>query len=97
MRLLRAIAGAAFMTAILTAGGASAFETTTIGGTNPDGSAKFQDPDEQQPSSLLGNFQVQQGTSQQGGTNPFFGFSGSQSSSSEPNTPFNDPTLRTRN
>lgn len=86
------------MTAILTSGGASAFETTTIGGTNADGSAKFQDPDEQQPSSLLGgNFQVQQGTSQQGGMNPFFGFSGSQSSSSEPNTPFNDPSLRTRN
>jgi len=100
MRFHRAIFGAAILAAVLTSGGAQAFETTSIGGTNPDGSAKFQDPDDQQTSALLGgSVQVQQGYSQQGGASPFFGWGGSQlsSSSQEPSTPFNNPILRQRN
>jgi hypothetical protein len=52
----------------LASGGAYAFETTSIGGTNADGSAKYQDPDEVSAaaapaaSSPFGNFSVQTGS-----------------------------------
>jgi hypothetical protein len=69
MRFHRAIAAAAFLSLITASAGARAFETTSIGGTNADGSAKYQDPDETggipQPSSSsspFGNFNFQVGT-----------------------------------
>ncbi len=115
MQFLRAIAAAAFFSALLVSAGANAFETTSIGGTNADGSAKYQDPDETgglpapSGSSPFGNFNFQVGgtadaSSDSATTNwlngpgsPGFGFSGSQSTSAEPASPFNTPILRERN
>ena len=48
MRIHHLIASAAFAAAIAASGAAYAFETTSLGGANPDGSAQFQDPDQQQ-------------------------------------------------
>lgn len=45
MRIHRLIAGAAFAAAVAVSGTAYAFETTSIGGTNPDGTPQFQDLD----------------------------------------------------
>ncbi|HEY8127444.1 MAG TPA: hypothetical protein VIF39_01835 [Hyphomicrobium sp.] len=113
MRFHRAIAAAVFLSAIIASAGARAFETTSIGGTNADGSAKYQDPDETggiptpSSSSPLGNLNLQVGTDNDtnsstnwlnGPGSSGFGFTGSQSSSStEPATPFNTPLLRDRN
>ncbi len=114
MRFYRAIAAAALSSALLVPGGASAFETTSIGGTNADGSAKYQDPDElgaataPASSSPFGNFNFQVGTSPGDSNSPAtnwlngpgssgLGFTGSQSSSVEPASPFNTPLLRERN
>jgi hypothetical protein len=114
MRFDRAIAAAAFILMITVAAGAQAFETTSIGGTNADGSAKYQDPDDTggipaaspSSSSPLSNFNFQVGTGADANTStnwlsgpgsPGFGFTGSQSSSTEPATPFNTPELRQRN
>lgn len=58
MRLHQVIAGAAFMAAIAVSGPAGAFETTTINGTNSDGSAKYQDPDDKSAQSQLGGLQM---------------------------------------
>jgi hypothetical protein len=103
MRFDRGIAAAVFLSMILTSAAAQAFETTSIGGTNADGSAHYQDPDE--ASGLLSQFGA--GTTQsstestQSWTSPIgssgLGFSASQSSSAEPSTPFNNPLLRERN
>ncbi len=97
MQFHRAIAAAALLSALL-ASGASAFETTSIGGANADGSAKYQDPDELSAASTptstspFGNFNFNVGTapdSSDRSTNWLngpgsspFGFSGSQGSSS---------------
>ncbi len=69
MRFHRAIAAAAFLSLVTMSAGARAFEATSIGGANADGSAKYQDPDETggvpQPSSSsspLGNFNFQVGS-----------------------------------
>ncbi|RUO98225.1 hypothetical protein [Hyphomicrobium sp.] len=113
MSLCRAIVAAALFSAALVSG-ASAFETTSIGGVNADGSAKYQEPDElgslQTPSSSpFGNFNFSAGTTPDSGSNsattnwlngpgaPGFGFTGSQSTSAEPASPFNTPILRDRN
>jgi hypothetical protein len=67
MPFLRAIAAAALFSAAF-GSAAVAFETTSIGGTNADGSAKFQDPDElggltsDTPSSPFGNFNFSVGS-----------------------------------
>jgi len=106
MRFDRGIAAAVFLSMILTAAGAQAFETTSIGGTNADGSARYQDPDE--ASALLSPFgsgSTQSSTdtttnwrgSIGAGSGPGFGFTSSQNSSSEPSSPFNTPLLRERN
>lgn len=69
MRLHRAIAAAAFLSVMGASVSAWAFETTSIGGTNADGSAKYQDPDETggvptpSTSSPFGNFNFQVGSS----------------------------------
>jgi hypothetical protein len=116
MQFHRAIAAAALISALLVSNGASAFETTSIGGTNADGSAKYQDPDElgaatappSNSSSPLGNFNFSAGVAPNNGddatTNwlngpgsPGFGFTGSQSTSAAPASPFNTPILRDRN
>jgi hypothetical protein len=67
MRIHHAVASAAFALAIVTASAAFAFETTSVGGQNADGSAKFQDPDVQALPSPLGDMQfgVQAGGSAQ--------------------------------
>jgi hypothetical protein len=110
MRFHRAIAAAVFLSALLGSAAANAFETTSIGGTNADGSAKYQDPDETggvptpSSSSALGNLNLQVGTGNDtnsstnwlNGPGSSLGFTGSQSSS-EPATPFNTPLLRDRN
>lgn len=57
MRIHRLIASAAFAVAIATSGASYAFETTSVGGTNPDGSAQFQDPDQQDLNKALGGIQ----------------------------------------
>jgi hypothetical protein len=57
MRNHRLIASAAFAAAMAIASASYAFETTSIGGTNPDGSAKFQDPDQQDLNKSLGGLQ----------------------------------------
>jgi hypothetical protein len=57
MRIHHLIAGAAFAAAIAASGAAYAFETTSLGATNPDGSAQFQDPDEQQLKDPLAGLQ----------------------------------------
>jgi hypothetical protein len=62
MRIHSAIAGAAFILTIVASSGAYAFETTSIGGTNADGSAQFQDPDEQALKGPLGGVQFSAGT-----------------------------------
>lgn len=103
MRFDRGIAAAVFLSMILTSAGAQAFEMTSIGGTNADGSARYQDPDE--ASALLSPFgasATQSSTeSGQSWTTPIgssgFGFSASQNSSAEPSTPFNNSLLRQRN
>lgn len=80
MQFLRAIAAAALLSALSVSGGASAFETTSIGGANADGSAKYADPDElsaatapAKSSSPFGDFNFQVGsgpdTNPSGGTN----------------------------
>jgi hypothetical protein len=118
MRFHRAIAAAALLSALLVSVAANAFETTSIGGANADGSAKFQDPDElgsaltpstgSGAASPFGNFNFSAGVTPNSGdgsnTNWLsspgtsgFGFTGSQSSSSEPSSPFNTPILRDRN
>ncbi len=108
MRFDRGIAAAVFLSTILISAGAQAFETTSIGGTNADGSARYQDPDE--ASALLSPFGS--GTTQSStdttsnwrgsigagvGSGPAFGFTSSQNSSSEPASGFNNPLLRERN
>ncbi len=113
MQFHRAVAAAALSLALLASGGAQAFETTSIGGANSDGSAKYQDPDELSaataPSSPLGNFNFNVGTApdsndrstnwlNNGPGSSAFGFSGSNgSSSTEAASPFNTPLLRERN
>ncbi|MFT3731692.1 MAG: hypothetical protein QM780_09785 [Hyphomicrobium sp.] len=114
MLIYRAMAAAVIFSALMVSGPANAFETTSIGGTNTDGSAKYQDPDElgaatapSTSSSPFGNFNFQVGTpasSDQSGTNwlngpgsSALGFTGSQSTSAGPASPFNTPILRDRN
>jgi hypothetical protein len=69
MQFHRAIAAAVLSLALLTSDGAYAFETTSIGGANADGSAKYQDPDEVSAAaapaaaSPFGNFNFQVGAS----------------------------------
>ena len=58
MRIQCLIASAAFAAVIGLSGSAFAFETTSMGGTNPDGSAQFQDPDEQAIKGPLGGLQL---------------------------------------
>jgi hypothetical protein len=118
MPFYRAITAAVLLSALL-ANGASAFETTSIGGANADGSAKFQAPDElgaalspststATTSSPLSNFNFSAGAAPDnsnssttnwlnGPGSPGFGFTGSQSTSAEPASPFNTPILRERN
>jgi hypothetical protein len=57
MRIHRLIASAVFAATIAVSGASYAFETTSVGGTNPDGSAKFQDPDQQDLNKTLGGLQ----------------------------------------
>jgi hypothetical protein len=57
MRIHHLIASAAFAAAIAASGAAYAFESSSLGGTNPDGSAQFQDPDEQPLKGPLGGLQ----------------------------------------
>ena len=108
MRFDRGIAAAVFLSMLLSAAGAQAFETTSIGGTNPDGSARYQDLDE--ASALLSPFgagSTQSSTDPSSnwrgslgagvGSGSAFNFSSSQNSSNEPSTPFNTPLLRERN
>jgi hypothetical protein len=110
----RAVAVAAIFS-VFSISAAHAFETTSIGGVNADGSAKYQDPDElgaatsSTTSSPFGNFNFSAGTTPSSGADsattnwlngpgsPGFGFTGSQSSSAEPASPFNTPILRDRN
>ena len=61
MRIHRVITSAAFVIAIMAPGAASAFESTQIGGTNSDGSAQYQDPEEQKLQAPLGSVRVMQG------------------------------------
>ncbi len=119
MQYDRAMATAALMSALLVSAllattGANAFETTSIGGKNADGSAQYQDPDELgaalAPSSMspFGDFNFSAGSAPDnsnsagarwlnGPGSSAFGFTGSQSSSAEPASPFNTPILRERN
>ncbi len=68
MRFHQAIAAAAFLSLITASAGVRAFETTSIGGANADGSAKYQDPDETggvptpSSSSPFSNFNFQVGS-----------------------------------
>jgi len=57
MRIHRLIAGAAFAAAMTFAGASYAFEMTSVGGTNSDGSANFKEPDEQDIDKAVGGFQ----------------------------------------
>src|SRR5262245_37714135 len=99
MRLHQLIAAATFGAAVMIGGAAGAFETTQIGGTNPDGTAKFQDPDEQQIPGLLGSSQYQQGSeATKPADNLGFQWSMQQSpGSTGPASGFNNPLLRERN
>lgn len=101
MRIYKAIVCGAFTLAIFAAGGANAFEMTSVGGTNPDGTAKYQDPDEMQASSMLGGTQVQPGAGFSQTPQPgAFSWSVDKSpgsSFSQPASGFTDPTLRDRN
>jgi hypothetical protein len=97
MRFDQVIVGAAFFAAIIASSGAGAFETNQIGGTNPDGSAHFQDPEEQKLPAPLGSTQTtQQGSGfSEGMQSPATGWSFTQSPSSiEPKSGFNEPLLR---
>jgi hypothetical protein len=58
MRIYRVITAAAFAIAIMAPSAAGAFETTQIGGTNSDGSAQYQDPDDQKLQAPLGSVKV---------------------------------------
>ena len=58
MRSYRAITAAAFLIAIMAPSAASAFENTQIGGTNSDGSAQYQDAEEQKLQPPLGGVKV---------------------------------------
>jgi hypothetical protein len=80
MQFHRAIGVVALLSALLVSGSANAFETTSIGGANADGSAKYADPDElsaatapEKSSSPFGNFNFQVGSGADadsgGGTN----------------------------
>ncbi|HET6389326.1 hypothetical protein [Hyphomicrobium sp.] len=100
MRFNRGIAVAAALSAISISAGAHAFETTSIGGTNSDGSMRYQDLDE--AAALLSGSAASTTGSDQSWKTPLgstgFNFSASQkSTSSEPSTPFNTPLLRERN
>jgi hypothetical protein len=99
MRFHRIIAAAAFGAAVLIGGEAGAFEMTQIGGTNADGSAKYQDPDEQQLTGPLGSTQYQQDSdSTKSSQNTGFQWSMQQSQSAiGPASGFNNPLLRDRN
>lgn len=117
MQFHRSIATAVFATALLAASGASAFETTSIGGAPGSGTANYKDPDElgaalspstSSSSSPFGNFNFSAGVTPDnsdtattnwlnGPGSPGFGFTGSQSTSAEPASPFNTPILRERN
>jgi hypothetical protein len=105
MRIHKAIICGAFTLAIFSASGANAFETTSVGGTNPDGTAKYQDIDDMQTSSMLGGTQVQPGVStgfsqtpqQQPGAFSWSVEKSPGSSFTQPASGFNDPTLRDRN
>jgi hypothetical protein len=57
MRIHGLIASVAFTAALAVSGAAYAFETTSVGNTNPGGSAQFQDPDEQALKGPLGGIQ----------------------------------------
>jgi hypothetical protein len=115
MQFHRVIAAAALLSTLL-GSGANAFETTSIGGVNADGSAKYQDPaglgsaltPPGTPSSPFGNFNFSAGPAPDsinsattnwlnGPGSPGFGFSGSESTSAAPPSPFNTPILRERN
>ena len=98
MRFHQLIAAAAFGAAIMICGGASAFEMTQIGGKNADGSARFQDPDEQQLMGPLGGVQYQTGTgASQGPQNQGFQWSVQPSPGAVgPSSGFNEPLLRDR-
>jgi len=99
MRFGRIIIGAAFSFAIIASTGASAFEKTQMGGTNPDGSAHYQDPDEQQLPSPLGGTQFQQGSeTSPSSQNQTFQWSMTPGSGSatEAKSGFNEPLLRER-
>lgn len=117
MQFHRAMAAAALFSALLVSSGANAFETTSIGGVNADGSAKYQQQDElgaalapstSTSSSPFGNFNFSAGSTADdsgsattqwlnGPGSPGFGFTGSQSTSAAPPSPFNTPILRERN
>jgi hypothetical protein len=117
MQFRRAMAAAALFSALLVSNGASAFETTSVGGVNADGSAKYQEQDElgaalapsaSTTSSPFGNFNFSAGSvadDSDGATtnwlngpgSPGFGFTGSESTSAAPPSPFNTPILRERN
>ncbi len=99
MQFDRIIVGAAFSFAIIASTGASAFEKTQMGSTNPDGSAQYQDPDEQQLPSPLGGTQFQQGSGTSSPSqNQMFQWSATPGSSSaaEAKSGFNEPLLRER-
>jgi hypothetical protein len=67
MRIHRAIAGAAFVCAIvIAAGAANAFEFTSVGGTDADGSPHYQDPDQKVLPSPLGGLQFDTKSSSSG-------------------------------
>ncbi len=117
MQFHRAMAAAGLFSALVVSSGANAFETISIGGTNADGSAKYQAQDElgaaMAPStstsnSPFGNFNFSAGAAPDstnstttnwlnGPGSPGFGFTGSQSTSADPASPFNTPILRERN
>ena len=99
MRFDRIIVGAAFSFAIVASTGASAFEKTQMGGTNPDGStANYQDPDEQPLPSPLGGtpFQQGSGTSQSSQNQTFQWTVTPDHGSAEAKSGFNEPLLRER-
>lgn len=115
MRVHRVMAAVAIASALLASAGADAFETTSVGGTNADGSAKYQEPDEMSAAALpttsspFGNFNFSAGSGANADSDnpntkwlsspgsPGFGFTGSESSSAVPASPFNTPILRERN
>ena len=98
MQLHRTFAAAAFLAASLASSGAFAFSFTEIGGKNADGSAQYQDREEQQLTAPLGgSTTVQQGSGFN--QNPASGFQWSVTQSqgfAGPNSGFNEPLLRDR-